>query len=74
MKTVALAQAVAVLGVVDPDVTTAGAHVTGWIDGSKFSDFMAIIMAGTLGASATLDAKIEQATNGSGAGAGATRP
>ena len=29
---------------------------------------MAIIMAGTLGASATLDAKLEQATDGSGTG------
>jgi len=60
---------VAVVGVIDPDATAAGAQSTGWVSAKDFNSFMAIIMAGTLGASATVDAKIEQATDGSGTGA-----
>lgn len=59
----------AVLGVIDPDVTTASTVTTGWIAAKDFLTFMAIVMAGTLGSSATLDAKIEQASDGSGTGA-----
>ena len=58
-----------IVGVVDPDVLTAAAHSTGWIDASEFETYMAIVQAGTLGSSATLDAKLEQATNSSGTGA-----
>lgn len=58
----------AVVGVIDPDANAAGAASTGWVDASTFHSFLAIIMAGTLGASATLDAKLEQATDGSGTG------
>lgn len=60
---------VAVVGAIDPDAYAASTQTTGWIDAKKFHSFMAIIMAGTLGASATLDAKIEQASDGSGTGA-----
>lgn len=60
---------VAVLGAIDPDAYAAGTVTTGWIDMSKWERAMAIVMAGTLGASATLDAKIEQASDGSGTGA-----
>lgn len=60
---------VAVVGRIDPDVTVASTVTTGWIPASKFHRFMAIIMAGTLGASATLNAKLEQATDSSGTGA-----
>lgn len=69
MKTVALAQTAGILGAIDPDAYTASTVTTGWIAASGFADFMAIVMAGTLGSSATLDAKIEQATDGSGTGA-----
>lgn len=60
---------VAVIGAIDPDVLTAGAHVSSWVDMQDFFRIMAIVAAGTLGASATLDAKFEQATDGSGTGA-----
>lgn len=56
----------AVVGVVDPDLNTAGAHSTGWIDASQFERFLVIVAAGALGTSATLDAKLEQATDSSG--------
>lgn len=60
---------VAVLGAIDPDANTAGTLTTGWVAMKDWGRLMAIIMAGDLGASATLDAKLEQATDGSGTGA-----
>lgn len=60
---------VAVVGNIDPDAYSTGTYTTGWIDMSKFLSIMAIVQAGTLGASATLDAKIQQATSAAGAGA-----
>lgn len=59
----------AIVGVIDPDVTAAGDVSTGWVAAKDFHNFLAIVFAGTLGASATLDAKIEQATDSSGTGA-----
>ncbi len=53
-----------------PPVSQGAATVTtGWIDVSKFEALMAVIQTGVLGASATLDAKFEQATSAAGAGA-----
>lgn len=60
---------VALVGVISPDVHTAGARSTGWIAAKNFNKFMAVVFAGTLGASATLDAKLEQASDSSGTGA-----
>lgn len=62
-------QRAAVVGVIDPDVTAAGTVTTAWVDMAKFESMMAVVMAGTLGSSATVDAKIEQATDSSGTGA-----
>lgn len=58
-----------VVAVVDPDVTVASTVTTGWISMSTFGAIMAIIMAGTLGTSATVDAKIQEAQDSSGTGA-----
>jgi hypothetical protein len=58
-----------IVGMIDPDAYTASTVTTGWIDARAFHSFMAIVMAGTLGASATLDAKIEQASDSGGTGA-----
>ena len=58
-----------VAGIIDPDAYAAGAYSTGWIDMSKFGGVLAIVMAGTLGASATLDGKLEQAKSAAGADA-----
>ncbi len=60
---------VAVVGNIDPDAYAAGTYTTGWIDMSKFLAIMAIVQAGTLGSSATLDAKLEQAQSSGGTGA-----
>jgi hypothetical protein len=59
---------VAIAGNIDPDAYAAGTYTTGWVSMAKFLAIMAIVQAGTLGASATLDAKLEQATDGSGTG------
>jgi hypothetical protein len=62
-------EAAAILGVVDPDATAASTVTSDWCDMGKFKKAMAIILAGALGSSATLNAKIEQATDSSGTGA-----
>lgn len=62
-------EAVGVVGNIDPDAYAAGTVTSGWIDASKFQRYMAIIQAGTLGSSATLDGSLEQATDSSGTGA-----
>ena len=63
-----LGEIAGVVGNISPDVKTAAAYSTGWINAATFQTFMAIIQAGTLGTSATLDAKLEQASDGSGTG------
>ena len=60
---------VAVAAVIDPDATAAGTVTSGWVSMADFEKLMAVVFAGTLGASATLDAKLEQATDSSGTGA-----
>lgn len=60
---------VAIVGSIDPDATAASTVTTAWIDASKAEQFMAVVMAGALGTSATLNAKLEQATDSSGTGA-----
>lgn len=59
----------ALVGIIDPDLNTAGTVTTGWIDAAAFARYMAIVTVGTLGSSATVDAKLEQATDASGTGA-----
>lgn len=68
-KTLNPSQLAAIVGVIDPDAAGTGAQQTGWISMSDFQCIMAIVMAGTLGTAATLDAKLEQAQDASGTGA-----
>ena len=58
----------AILAAIDPDAAAAGTVNTAWIDVTNWQNLMAIVMAGDLGASATLNAKLEQATSNAGAG------
>lgn len=60
---------IAVAATIDPDATAAGTVTSDWVNMANFDQVMAIVAAGTLGTSATVDAKIEQATDGSGTGA-----
>jgi hypothetical protein len=59
----------AIIGGVHAVSQGVGSAVTGWLDMSKFDKIMAVIDAGVLGANATLEAKIQQATSVGGAGA-----
>lgn len=59
---------VAVAGVIDPDVTAAGAVSTDYIDMRKFGSALAIVLAGTMEATSTLDAKLQQAQDAGGTG------
>jgi hypothetical protein len=57
-----------IVGAIDP-VSTSSTVTSGWIDAAKFNNFIAIVGVGVLGASATVDAKLQQATDSSGTGA-----
>lgn len=57
------------VGVIDPDANAAGTLLTVWVNAALYESFMAFISAGDLGSSATLDAKLRQATDSSGTGA-----
>ena len=60
---------VAILAAISPVSQAAGAVSTGWISMQNWRSVMAIVQAGVLGAAATLDARLEQATSAAGAGA-----
>jgi len=62
-------EAAAVVATIDPDVYTAATYVSDWVAVKNFRRLMAVVMAGELGASATLDAKLRMATDASGTGA-----
>lgn len=59
----------AIVGVIDPDAYTNAAYLTQFVPVSKFRRLMAVIMVGTLGSSATVDAKLQRATDASGTSA-----
>ena len=52
----------AVVGTIDPDANGTGAITSDVVDMSKYDAICAIVMAGTLGTSATLDAKLQAST------------
>lgn len=60
---------VAVLATYDPVSQGAATVTTGWVDMRKFLQLLVLVQTGVLGASATLDAKLQQATDGSGTSA-----
>jgi hypothetical protein len=64
-----ISEGVAVLATIDPASQAAGTVTTGWVDQSVFFFIMALIDVGVFGASATVDAKLQQATDNSGTGA-----
>lgn len=55
-----------IVGVIDPDAYSTGTENSGWIEASEFENYLAAVMAGDLGSSATIDAKIEEAKDDSG--------
>lgn len=69
MKNELLSESLAVVSVIKPDATAAGTATSGWISMATYGQILAVIMAGDLGTNATVDAKLQQATDGSGTGA-----
>lgn len=66
---VKLSEKLAVLATLDPASVAASTVVTTWVPVANFHSFLAKISTGVLGASATLDAKLRQATDASGTSA-----
>lgn len=64
-----ISESLAVLATYDPASVAASTVTTGWVDASTFLFLLAIIQTGVLGASATLDAKLQQASDSGGTGA-----
>ena len=60
---------VAVVGNIDPDAYAAAAYTTGYIPLKDFHRFMAIIEAGDIVSTGTVDAKLTAYTSDAGAGA-----
>lgn len=60
---------VAVLDVIDPVSQAAGTVGTAWLSVAEFQRVLALVQVGALGASATVDAKLQQATDNSGTSA-----
>lgn len=64
-----ISEQTAVLGSIDPVSQGVGAVSTGWIGVAGFERFLAFLQTGILGAGATVDAKLQQATSSAGANA-----
>ena len=58
-----------VLATIDPASQAVGTVTTGWISAGNHHNLLALVQSGALGTGATLDAKIQQATDASGTGA-----
>lgn len=69
MNSLLASDLIGVVGTIDPDAYSASTVVTGWISAADFQSYLAIVQAGTLGSSATLDAKLQQASDAAGTGA-----
>jgi len=60
---------VAVIAIIDPDAQVAGASTSNWANIENWQAVVAVLAAGTLGTAATVDFKLQQATDASGTGA-----
>jgi len=54
---------------IDPDAYGAGTVTSGWVSLADYEYIQAIVMVGEMQATSTVDAKLEQAQDGSGTGA-----
>lgn len=66
MNNVKLSEQLAVMATLDPASVAAGTVVSAWVSMANVQSLMALIQTGVLGASATVDAKLRQATDSSG--------
>lgn len=68
-QTIKFSDRTAILGTIDPASVAASTVLTAWVPVAKWHTIAAVIATGVLGASATVDAKLRQATDASGTGA-----
>ena len=68
-QTIKFSDRSAILGVLNPASVAASTVLTAWVPVAKWHTLAALIATGVLGASATVDAKLRQATDSSGTGA-----
>ena len=61
-----LAEVLSAVATIDPVAQAPGTIVTGWISAANHERFMATVQTGVLGAGATVDAKLQQATDSAG--------
>ena len=59
----------AVAATIDPASQSAAAHTSDWVSMETYDSVLAIIKTGALGTAATVDAKLQQATDSSGTSA-----
>jgi hypothetical protein len=59
----------AILATIEPASQSAGTATTGWVSVANHHGLLAVVQTGVLGTLATVDAKLQQATDSSGAGA-----
>ena len=59
----------AILATIDPASLAVGTATTGWVSVANHHGFIAVVQTGVLGTAATVDAKLQQATDSSGTGA-----
>ena len=59
----------AILATIDPASQSAGSATTGWVSVANHHGLLAVVQTGVLGTLATVDAKLQQATDSSGVGA-----
>lgn len=64
-----LAELLSVLATIDPVSQAPGTITTGWLSAANHERFQAIVQTGVLGAAATLDGKLQQATDNAGSNA-----
>ncbi|MFA5170418.1 MAG: hypothetical protein WC426_02550 [Sulfuriferula sp.] len=64
-----MSEGIPLLASINPVSQGVGSISSGWISAANLHQIMAIISTGVLGASATVDAKVQQATSNAGAGA-----
>jgi hypothetical protein len=58
-----------VLATIDPAAQAVGTVTTGWVSVANHHGFLSLVQTGVLGTSATVDAKLQQAVDSSGASA-----
>ena len=59
----------AILATIEPASQSAGTATTGWVSVANHHGLLAVVQTGVLGTLATVDAKLQQATDSTGAGA-----